>query len=575
MSWELSTDISDKMKIAIYHRHVRVPEHILDPRGPGYWEVDLQRRMLQETLVHCKAAKEYLLGNMAVSVQSLPSLSSGGHSHAPKERWSYNHAQAARDQHLREQHHISRHQTRIAGGPTTAAAAASAAADNEQRQAMMRRAALMVGSGGGLMQQMPPSMQQIPHSMQQLAALSGYGFMNPQWNQSEMFASQAAMMGRYFGDGSGIPVNQRLVSTTGNPAMNPGSMISPGSMMNPLMAANLGGMFPQPFPFMGGQPMMPTNGRPFMANSNSSQPSMPMGGPFQQQQQQAECSMPTDQNQKSNMGRSQMMSQQMAQSTLPNGTTSLIPDGDDQLCEGGEEEARRSDDNSREIMDRVKYRASVHIHRPTPSKHLSANLSSFKRHVIQREAWDRHQLMTTSELMNILPSRLRSRVVLKGRRRRPVSSQSSSSQFIEVSDHVEESSDHEIVNGTIWCEGGEEQSDLNQSGHEESLGHRELGHDELRSELRSALSVEGQVMNEQSGTSELSRDEGRTPVGDAVAPAIATSNVMTTDVVVNTVVESKTEDVKAEEKPVVLDRTRPASFAAKSKVERESNTTVV
>lgn len=78
MSWEFTKDIADKMKIAQYHRHVRVPEYVVSTKGPGFWELDLQRKMLQETFLHCKAAREYLYGNISVPVQSLPMLSSAG-----------------------------------------------------------------------------------------------------------------------------------------------------------------------------------------------------------------------------------------------------------------------------------------------------------------------------------------------------------------------------------------------------------------------------------------------------------------------------------------------------------------
>lgn len=150
MSWELTADIPDKMKIAQYHRHVRVPEYVVGTKGPGFWELDLQRRMLQETLLHCKAAREYLYGNMAVPIQSLPALSSAGTPHITKERWSYNSG------HVRE--HSARHQmyprmfpsgVGVGGAGLAMTTNANVAADNEQQRQqamMMRRNALMVGS---------------------------------------------------------------------------------------------------------------------------------------------------------------------------------------------------------------------------------------------------------------------------------------------------------------------------------------------------------------------------------------------------------------------------------------------
>jgi hypothetical protein len=78
MSWEFPCDISEKIKIAQYHRYVRVPDYVVSSKGPGYWELDLQRKMLQETLMHCRAAREYLCGSMTMPIQSLPTLSCAG-----------------------------------------------------------------------------------------------------------------------------------------------------------------------------------------------------------------------------------------------------------------------------------------------------------------------------------------------------------------------------------------------------------------------------------------------------------------------------------------------------------------
>lgn len=183
------------MKISQYHRHVRVPEFVIDLKGPAYYEDDLQRKMLQETLLHAKAARDHLLTSTAIAVHSLPQLSSGGLTNQllHKERWSYNlHTSANRgaaidhsnlmphiplvstcgddsssidnsqkisatlQQSVQQSHnapstyhpHSHHHHGRSGGrhGSTTAAAAASAAADDEQRQAYARRAMMMNSS---------------------------------------------------------------------------------------------------------------------------------------------------------------------------------------------------------------------------------------------------------------------------------------------------------------------------------------------------------------------------------------------------------------------------------------------